>query len=66
MPESSVSPTPVSLLERLRETHAEEDWRRFVRGAGTAETAVAHLVVAACGVCHGGLRRVLPHVRNRL
>src|SRR5436309_6791941 len=31
MPDSSISPTPVSLLERLRETHAEEDWRRFVR-----------------------------------
>jgi RNA polymerase sigma-70 factor (ECF subfamily) len=31
MPDSSVSPTPVSLLERLRATHAEEDWCRFVR-----------------------------------
>src|SRR4051812_48757780 len=31
MPDSSISPTPVSLLERLREMHAEEDWRRFVR-----------------------------------
>src|SRR5438105_4669596 len=31
MSESSASPTPVSLLQRLRETHAEEDWRRFVR-----------------------------------